>query len=226
MAIKPEGSLITFGGAIIADTVLAVEDVAYSTEVQFFERVEFSHERLKQAPEISGAQPVFIQLAGGRPAQLMDSCVEATARSLDPDDDVYDDIYRRFDIKRWTITGTAAGFWTFDLLITSVAIPHKVLLNRFEAHLAKGKANISIDMLIAMQSVDFSYLTSTGFEMEGACLGDDFLPASFDNLLLVQLIPDVDYVEKQDDAYSSNVEKRWQAVIEQRTEVAATSSIF
>jgi hypothetical protein len=116
---------------------------------------------------VDGSKPVFIQLYGGQVGQFVTTCNPAgTSRPLTPDDDNIDDVKRRFDIRRYQISGDVNQTGIVQALATTHQI-HKKLLVRFQAHIAQTQMSLSYATLIAMQGETFSYLDTTTFSMYG-----------------------------------------------------------
>lgn len=163
MPIKPRGCRIYF--PTLSTTVIA-DSVSYSFESEFFDRVEFSNERLRNAKNTDGSKPVFYDMFGGKVLQLSTSCGSAnTVRPVTPDDANIDNIKKRWDIKRYKLSGISLDA---DInLIYQTGQAHKILLDRFLAHQAQAQMDISYTALVAMQSETFSYLTTTSFAMYG-----------------------------------------------------------
>ena len=221
MPIKPGYSPLTVDG-----TALLAESVQFTTDVLFFERLEFSNERLKAAPDIDGKRPILVELPGGRITQLADGCVAPALRPLGTDDANIDLIYRRFDIKRWQITGEPTSAAFVDTIF-ALARDHKVLLDRFEARQKIVSGNVSYAFLVAAQADTFTFLTTTGKSMSGFALGDGTSNPTITNILITNFVPDVDYEEPLNTGYtSSRVLKRWSATIETRVDVPARSLTY
>jgi hypothetical protein len=165
--IRPEGSPLSLSGACVASLYLG--SIQFSFVVEKFSRVEFSNDRLRNAPNTDGSVPQFVQLAWGRQAQVTTMCGVTTNRSILPDDDNVDNINKRLDIRRYTIKTLECPV-AAAIAIAPVAQDHEVKLERFAAHLAKTQLNLSYDALVAMQAEDFSYLESTGLNMTGPAL--------------------------------------------------------
>jgi len=205
MPITPGGSIITIGGSS-----LRVDEVKTSYENEFFDRQEFSNDRLLKAPNADGSTPVFLPLYGGRVVQLAVNCGAAqAARSILPDDANVDLIKRRLNIKRYTMRGGPSLLASVDAVYATAQL-HVIRWARFQAHLAKAQMNLSYTALIAMQAETFSYLTSTSFGISGASVTTET------NMLIRQWSPDVE-VE-----YNGTVLKGWTAVLD----VITISSAF
>jgi hypothetical protein len=219
MPLKPEAGFISVGG-----NGVLIDGNNYESDVLFFERPEFSKERLRNAPEADGRRPVLVDLPGGKQAYMSDGCLAPLTRPLGTD--VYSDVYRRFDIRRWNITGHSTDASVIETLFL-LARDHKVLTNRFEAHLKKaGSAAISFAELVAMQAITFTYLTTTGVTFSGMPLGIG-VPVVFTDILITQFKPDTEYEEPTNLAgTTSRVLRSFALVVEQRTEVAADSVVF
>lgn len=218
MPIKPGNALITVGG-----TNLLTDAIRFTSDYQFFERQEFSNARLRAAPEANGQVPIIVTLPGGVPAQINDGCVALATRPLGADDP--DLIFKRWDIKRWELQGAPTSASAVETVF-SLHLTHKALLAKFDGHLQRARGNVAYSTLITMQAETFSYLTASGISMNGMPLGLG-TDVTFTNILIVQFTPDVDYEEPLNSAgTSSNVLRRWSAVIEQRTLRNQIDSLF
>lgn len=166
MPIRPVGSRIYIVRS--TTTEILASGVVASPEVEFFDRLEFSNEKLRQAKNTNGSVPQYFQLFGGQVAQVQTSCNSGVqSRPLGPDDANIDNIKRRFDISRYKLS----GFESYDSSVDNIhriAIDHKILLNRFQAHLSIVQSlDLSYTQLITMQGISFSYLTTTDVAMYG-----------------------------------------------------------
>jgi len=228
MPILPEGSILTFTNtspSLVANVVIT--DCSYTFDQLPFTRVEFMHKRLLDAPNVDGSKPAIFYTDGGVPNQHMSSCnPNDTARPLTPDDANLDQIYRRFDIKRYHIVG-AMSLDSEIAKLKQIAQAHKLLLGAFEDHQNKARsADVSYtDLVTVFQAVtNFSYLTTTGLQMSGLCLGVD---NPENNMLIVDFSPSVESEDPQNAAAStSNVDRSFTMVIENRVEVAASSATW
>lgn len=201
---------------------ILVSAVKFTTDVSFFQRPEFSNQVLRTAPEADGSVPVFNQLIGGKVIQYLNTCNQTQPRSLAPDDANIDEIFRRWDIKRWEIQGAASDATVVENVF-SIARDHKVLLDRFEAHLNIARSYVSYSFLLQMQQETFSYLTNTDVSISGQVLGTG-APFSASNVLLVSFVPDVDLEEPLNSTgTSSRILRTFSAVFESRINVAARS---
>lgn len=220
MPVKPEGTVITLAGQ-----TLIAGGIRFSTESQFFQRLEFSNQVLRQAPELTGAQPIFNQLVGGKVIQYNSGCGGSTLRSVAPDDANLDNVFRRFDMKRWEIQGLATDAAAVEAVF-QIAKAHKILLSRFEAHLQMARAYVSIDFLESLKLVDLSYLETTGYNISGQSLGVGS-PTTATNILISTFVPDVEYeVPLNSAGTSSQVLRAWSCVVEQRVNVPARSVTY
>jgi len=153
------------------DIQLYVEEIReIPLEIDAFDRPEFSHDRLRSAKNSDGSSPVFIQLFGGRVAQLFTTCGNVnTTRSVLPDDSVVSQIKRRWDIRRWTITGSISTAQTVAKLADQ-AEQDRIKFARYQAHIQEVGMDISYQRLLELQAETFSYLQTTSLSMYGNAL--------------------------------------------------------
>ena len=219
MSIKPQGSTLswTTGAGTCVTTVL---DCKCDYNYEFFQRMEFNHERLQQALETSGASAVFDYLLGGFKSQYLSLCSPGTTvRPITPDDSDYNNEYKAFQIKKYDIIGDDNETADVQLLYAAY-IASKTLLQEFENHQQAARSNISITDLIAMQSDSLSYLTSTANSVAGSLLQGT---SSESNILITRFQPSVEFAIEQEDS-SFDVMQSFVAEIQVRTIVNATVS--
>jgi hypothetical protein len=225
MPIFPEGSLLTFADSVTSQTaVTAVNDLHFRTAKQSFKRLEFDHARLREAPNPDGSMPIISQLIGGVPIIHFDTCNEdERARDLDPNDNVYDDIYKRFDIRQYEIIG-ANSLASETNKLFAIAKNHSVLIARFDAFITAASAYVSVDFLTAMQAEDLSYMTTTGLTMSGPAL-ESFSPET--NMLISEFVPNVTREIPLDASGSTSMVMRaWTMTIRQYTLVPDRSVVY
>lgn len=212
MPILPSGSEITltFSGSS-AD--LIVDSVTYIPTSEFFDRNEFSNERLRQAKNTDGSAPTFITLAFGKIAQLTSTCTSTTARPVTPDDDNIDDIKKKFVIKRYIIKGASSLDWNVEVVKT-FATQHKILLDRFQHHQQRVQMDISYDALVTLQAETFSYLTSPGLTLSGTSVGTQ----------TQMLITDFSFDVDNEIPTPALILKSWQLTLENRVIAAASAT--
>ena len=164
MSIKPKGTVLYFPTLGID---LRVDSVVYTPDVELFDRPEFSAERQRQVKEVSGAKPQFIDLYGGLILQATSTCTTSTTRPIGTDDANIDNIKKRWDIRRYRITGSTS-LDEYVNILSYTALTHKGLMAKYQTHLAEAASmDISITELLNLQGDSFSYLTSTGLAMYG-----------------------------------------------------------
>lgn len=158
--IKPEQSFILLTNSGTTST-LYCNDIEYERVVIPFERAEFKHDVLKKAPESSGVEPQIVTLIYGVPAQITSTGAVATsARNLQPNDADLANIFQKFVIDRYTLT----GFTSLNSDVTNaniVFLAHRAFLDRFEAHQKYANGYVSFQELTTLQAETFSYLTAT-----------------------------------------------------------------
>lgn len=207
--IKPIGSSITIASGMNTYT-LFVDSIDTTFTSEFFDRPEFSNDRLRQAKYSDGALPLIVTLFGGIPIQVLTTCGGSrTPRVLVPDDANVDTIKKRFDIKRYTMKGLASIASTVDSVYT-ISQAHKILLDRFQAHQNQVGMDISDTALLALRSETFSYLTSTSISLSG-----NPIATTETNVLIRSFDMDVEFeIPGDDDDDSSTLYKGWNAVID------------
>ena len=169
MAILPPGSILE-----IAGNSVFVSEISHIPTSIFFDRLEFSNERLKNAENEDGSVPSYGYLNGGIPFQSITDCNPMDARNLSPDDDNINDIKKKMVIDRYVIKldgGPNASLAANVEAISTLAAQHKVLYDRFATHFALLQMRISYQKLLDLQSETFSYLTSGGISITGAAIG-------------------------------------------------------
>lgn len=169
MPIRPEGSKLSFSGAATANLFLGSIVEEYTFEK--FVRGEFLHKRQQEALETTGARPVYIQMLSGITVQISTTCGTSTPRPLTPDDGDLNNIYRRFDITRFTIKSLENTKTDTETLF-NLSQQHKLIWERFNyrQELANS-ANVSINELETLQADNLSWITSSGLTMAGPALG-------------------------------------------------------
>ena len=225
MSITPPGSLLSFNDTVSSTSAtIAVSGIKYYFTSQPFKRMEFSHKRQREAPNSDGSMPIIALLVGNRPVQYFTGCnIAEEARTLTPDDSVYDDIYKRLDIKRYEMIGADSLDNEIDI-VSLMSQAHMVLDAQFKAFLREAEADVSIDFLTTMQGVDLSYITTTGLGMSGAALG---AVGTESNMLMVDFKPEVTYeIPLDDTGSSSEVLRTWSMVLESRTIVPDRSNTY
>lgn len=203
---------------------LLIEDFQEEDDFVPFERLEFSGELLRRAKNPDGSLPSIGYLSGRRPVQYFSNCnPNERDRPLDPDDNRLDQIYRRWDIKRWTIVGDTSENADVNAFY-SIARAHKILRQRFEAHQTKVRGDVSIDWLENVaQLEDFSYLQVTTLSMQGRCFGNSVTEI---NLLVKSFTPVVDFEIPNLDGTTSDILKGYQLVVERWVNKAASATTF
>lgn len=215
MAITPKESQLTFilSGA---SSVVYADEIQYAFVTEPFDRIEFSNEKLRSATTTTGASPIIVNNWTGQRVQMGTICTADEPRPLTPDDANVDNIKRRWNIDRFTISGGVSLATQLDD-ITTIAIAHQKLLAKFNQHIAKGSMDISYTALKAMQLISLNYLSTTGLTVTGPALG------TANNVLIASWNTDVAY-EVLLPGGSSLVLQKWSAVLEVRSEVAASST--
>ena len=178
----PEGSTLIVTNGLSSATVI-VGDISYTTLYQPFDRIEFDNNKLRDARAATGERRIIIEMLGGKPAQILTTCVSDTAVPLVPNSNtVFNNMAQRFDIIRWTVTGAISDADDVNYLY-SIAEAHQALLAQFDAHIKQGSSDTSYEILITLQSENFSYLTTTGITAAGSCL-----ESTVSNVLLTNIV--------------------------------------
>ena len=223
MAVLPQGSIITLTKGIVTATV-AVTGIKYKTFSLPFQRPEFMHNTLIGAKEINGALPIINLGAGNIPVQYFTGCGPETLRDPTPDDTAIDDIYKRFDIKRYELEGAITLETEVDKIyeFSKDAVIRRA---RFDAHFEIARGNVSIGYLLTTaQAETFSFITATGLTFAGRALGT-YSPES--NCLITDFEPDVTHEYAVDAANSaSTVLRQFKLSLEVRTLVTARSLTY
>lgn len=171
--IKPEQAyiLVSLSGTT---ATLYCEDIDYGFYSEPFQRIEYTHEKQRNALELTtGARPEYGYSVSGVPYQVIytgGGITPATARNLLPDDNDVNNIYRRFDGIRYNFKGTTS-INTDVVLAHQWASQHRILINQFKAHQLQAQGAVSIQFILNFQAETFSYLTTTGLTVVSGSLG-------------------------------------------------------
>lgn len=211
MPIKPDGAYITVGGY-----TLFVSDVKKSFLSEPFDRLEFSHERLRTASNSIRQKALLSTLLGNTPCQIVISGVsfddivptypDVTAASSD-----FQNIKKKFNIVRYEIQGAPSDYTAVENVL-SLAQNHAQQIQKFQAHLQKaGAMDTEYDVLLTLQSETFSYITTTGVSMAGNSIN-----GTETNMLITQFSPSVEYEEIIDALGNYRLLRSFSMVIENR----------
>lgn len=174
MSLNPAGAtlLLTISPCSL-DSTLIVESLSYAPSFEEFDRMEYDNERLRTAKTLCGQRRLITENLAGTPIQIVTSCGDATPVPLGPNSDSnFNNVKKRWDIKRYIITGATSEAEEVNTLYT-IAADHQSRLARFKHYLARsGQGDTPYETLIALQSETFSYLTSTGLTMYGTSMED------------------------------------------------------
>lgn len=229
MPIKPGPQFITIGG-----TNLLADDVRVSYDVQYFDRVEYDHLKLRNAPLTTGVTPLLGQLLGNTPYEIVIDCAvdgnafpgsEYVPRPLTPNivPTDTDNIKKRIDIIRYTIAGgstpeTASAGSNVDTVFALRQV-HRNKLAQFENRLAIFNGEVPYEQLVAAQSDDIQTLyfkTGTVFTMPGVTLSD---------IILTEFSYGFEYLVPADSSGTSfEVYKGFNLILETRLVVTASAS--
>lgn len=173
MAIKPGPTLIT-----ISASSLMADSISQSYDTEFFDRVEFDHDKLKSTPLSTGTVPTIVTLLGGKPAEVVIDCAltgmvggasSYVPRPLTPNSypSDYNLIKNRFDITRFSIQGgqtpESATPGAIVDAVMGLRRTHRNMLAQFQTRLGAFAGNIAYETLIAAQADNiFALYFTTG----------------------------------------------------------------
>lgn len=178
MALNPIGSSIT-----ISSSTLIVEALTCQTLYEPFDRLEFNFAKLRDVKvTTTGEKRLIGENLTGKPFQIVYGCSDQTAVQLIPlTEAAFDQVKRRFKIKRFNITGAFSSASAVNSLFT-LASTHQNFLAEFQGYQARAGGDIGYSDLVALQSQTFNYLTTTGVSMSGTALD-----TSETNMLITQM---------------------------------------
>jgi hypothetical protein len=224
MPIKPGPQLISIGGVnLLADSI----QTTYATE--FFDRVEFDHEKLKAAPLSTGVTPLVVQLIGNIPAEIVIDCALTgiigtyVPRPLNPNIIPTDtnNIKQRIDIVRYTISGgttpeSASAGANVDSVF-SYAESDKDKLAQFQNRLAIFNTSVAYEQLLAAQADNiYSLYFSTGRALD--------LPlTTYSDVIITDFSYTYEYIIPNVSS-SYDIYKGYNMVVEYRTVTSASAS--
>lgn len=163
----PRGSVITVvsGSTKIP---LVVGDVRLEFVSEPWERPEKSNARKASVREADGGEPQYVTGFGGRRINiLVVGCGDPpTARDTSTDDDNLDEIQRRWDIRRYQITGDT----NYDANVIQLYELYKVDLIKFKQYEASRQSlnqDVSVTYLETLALETYSNLQSTTLRMFG-----------------------------------------------------------
>lgn len=165
----PNESLLTFASGAGSYAVY-VNTVTQDFDFLNFDRLEFSNQKLRAAPNALGGLPIIQVNYANLPIQLSSNCAGDSPRPLTPDDANIYTIKQRFNITRFTIQTAPNLSSTMDAIYIMYK-NHKKLLGIFDLYLQQLQMDISYNALVAMQANTFSYLTSTSLNVSGNAIG-------------------------------------------------------
>lgn len=167
--LQPVGRFIVISlGASSAN--LYCEELNFETNSTLFTRSEFDKRTLKDAPESTGATPIFATTLSGLPVQFIYSGA-TTARDLTPNNSTnLASMEEKFFFNRYTFTGDTSLSEDTALVFTWASL-HKRAQDKYDAFLKYTGDGISYQDLLTQQAETFSYLTSTGLSVAGTTLG-------------------------------------------------------
>lgn len=166
---QPDGSTLLVTDGLSSISVL-VADVSYAALYTPFDRMEYDNNKLRDARAATGERRIIIEMLGGKPAQILTTCVSDTPVPLIPDSDtIFNLVARRFNIVRYTISGAISDADDVNYLY-SLSASHQALLAKFDRYVKRSTGDTSYEDLVTLQSETFSYLTTTGVTAAGTCL--------------------------------------------------------
>lgn len=186
MSLNPLGSSITITDGVSVTATLIVEAISYQTVFEPFDRVEFDNQRLAGVKTSCGEKRLTGENLAGKPYQIVYGCSDQQAVPLIPNSEaIFDQIKRKFKIKRYTITGAFCESADVNALY-AIAVGHQNRLAEFQGYQARSAGDISYTDLYALRSYTFSYLTSTGITMSGTAMD-----AVETNMLITNMSADI-----------------------------------
>lgn len=205
MPLRPEGAQISIGG-----NALFVDDIKQTFVIQQIERDEFKHQRQRTVLEDSGIAPILITKFAGGFAQLSYTCANVTVRPTIPDDVNIFNIYQRWQILRYTVTG-APSLVSSVGSVYSIFQVHKVYLGVLDTHYAIAKGDVSIQELETLQTDSiFNTIQTTGLTVSSNSIG------TLTNCLISNFTIDYAYEIPLNSAGTSNtLYQSWSATIDQ-----------
>lgn len=187
MAIRPDSPTLTFTlSASSISSEVVIGDVSYTFVTEPFERLEYDHNTQLSALNDLGVAAVTTNLLGGRRVQIDVGCGTVIPRPLTPNTSDFDNIYKRFEIKRFNISCLTSSNAAVNAIYT-VAVDHQKRLAKFQAHQQKVRGNPSIEFLEQAKLQDFAFLTTTGLTISG-----DAIDTTENDMLIVAFSPVVE----------------------------------
>jgi len=173
MPITPIGSYLTIDGV----NTLFISDLKVSFATEFFDRMEFQHERLRSAPNSVGQHAIRTTLLGNTPAQIVIGSLSfQDIVPLNPDVLVtgtnYGNIKKKFNIVRYEISGSPSDPGAVQNVF-NIAQTHIQYLSTFQAYLDQSAsmeteyAYLKQLQLLTLSDPPFVNLTNSGVDMVG-----------------------------------------------------------
>lgn len=167
----PGQSLLSISNGSGTTAITYCNDIKFQIVTEEFERPEYLHERQISAPENDGTKVISGQLLFGVPYQITSGgAVQTTARDFRPDDTDLNNIYKKFFIVRYNITGAETSNSDMGNLYAWSVI-HRTLQDKFNARQKFAAGNVSIQELAALKLDTLSYFTNTGYTLSTESLG-------------------------------------------------------
>lgn len=170
LAIPGSPLTVTLTASSINTTVY-VDAVDYTILTRKFDRKEFSNAYLRNLKEVDGSEAIYVKNATGKLIQVNYSCGSYTARPIIPDDNNIGKILQKMIIKRYMLRGGPTAISNLSPLF-NVAYDHEERLDLFQSYLDSLGLEISITYALALQSQNFSYLTTTGLNFAGVTMNE------------------------------------------------------
>ncbi len=174
--LNPVGASFTLTQSPTLLCTMIVESLSFQVLYEPFDRAEFEFSRLREVHASTGEKRLLGENLAGKPYQVVYGCSDQQAVPLRPlTETAFDQVKKRFKIRRYTITGALSELVDVTALQT-VAANHLELLAEFQGYQARVSGDISYVDLVAYQSWQFNLagggpnLTQTGITMAGTAL--------------------------------------------------------
>ena len=171
--MNPGGSLLIISSSICAtDAVLVVETLDYTPSYIEFDRLEYDNTTLRNARDIYGRKVLTGMNLGGMEFIIGHDCARTDIVELGPNSDSnFQNVKKRFDVVEYTVQGAMSLKADVDILFL-IAQDHQSKLAKFAHYQARSSGDTPYASLIALQSEDFSYLTTTNVDITGSALDE------------------------------------------------------
>ncbi len=174
--LNPVGSSFALTQSSTVLCTMIVEALNFQVLYEPFDRPEFDYTRLREVKvSATGEKRMLGENLTGKPYQIVYGCSDQQAVPLIPNTEtVFDQVKKRFKIRRYTITGAVNFSEEIDDL-QIVATDHLKLLAEFQGYQARVSGDIGYNDLYAYRVWNFDLsggpnLTQTGITMAGTAL--------------------------------------------------------